>query len=99
MRKICIVLFGLVGLSILASAPLGAEDASATRGFYEGTKGSRMVVASPNGGKKDFEINEGTTLINPGRPGDISRLPRHSIVQVISRDGVAVEIVVVEVAR
>lgn len=70
-----------------------------TRGFYLGLHESRAVIALPGGEKKYFYVTGDTSFVNPGRPGGIERLPRHSIVEVTSKDGRAELIVVVEVTR
>lgn len=99
MKSMPFVVMGCIWWSLLGAAAVHGADARMTRGFYEGVKNARMLVTTPNGGKEYFDVTGGTKFVNPGRPGDISRLPRHSIVQVISKEGAAVEIVVVEVSK
>ncbi|KAF0219002.1 MAG: hypothetical protein FD174_2391 [Geobacteraceae bacterium] len=99
MKKLTLILLGLHLFWALGTSTVEASENRMTRGFFGGVKNSRMLVTTPSGGKEYFGVTGETKFVNPGRPGDISRLPRHSVVQVIWKDGVALQIVVVEVPR
>lgn len=99
MKNIHLILIGVIVWGLLGAATVNAADTRMTRGFFGGMKNSRILVDSPAEGKEYFEITRETQLIKPGKPISISKLPRHSIVQVISKNGVALQIVVVEVPK
>lgn len=94
--NVCVCAFLLLTLA------LSAADASSnrmTRGMFDGVRDERIVVELPDGSRESFGLTRDTEMIRDGKSSRIVRIPRHSIIQVISSNGTALQIVVVEVPK
>lgn len=94
--NVCVSTFLFMALALSVAY---ASSNRMTRGFVDSIKGERIVVELPDGSKESFELTRDTEMIRDGNSSRVIRLPRHSIVQIISNNGVALQIVVVEVPR
>jgi len=99
--KVLTYLFcGAVLAFILLGASGQAMAYTQTRGYFMGLKGDRITIELPQSqGKAYFWVNKSTIVVNVGLPMTLSRIPKHSVVEIKSEGNTAVEVLVEEVPK
>lgn len=86
-------------LTTLISSVVSGYCEEMTRGFVSKVDKYRVVLAVPNSGERTFDLTKSTTVVLAKRAIPLSELRRNTLVQLTSKDGVARQILVVEVPK
>lgn len=99
MRYIRIIILSAVFSGFFGSAILQAYEDHSTIGFFRGVRLSRLQVDVPKVGRRTFSVTSETRVSRAGIALDVNRIPLHSVVRVVERDGMAIMVIVEEVPK
>jgi hypothetical protein len=97
LRKSVIVFIAV--LTALISSVVSGYCEEMIRGFVSKVDKYRVVLAVPNSSERTFDLTNSTKVVLAKRAIPLSELRRNTLVQLTSKDGVARQILVVEVPK